>query len=137
MNFFSEHAQIHDVYFGDDFDFNAEPNLNYPVAFIEHISNDVNDKFINRTYNISLVDQINDNVNDIEDEIYSDMELIAVDFITWLRYQPEWTYTKRLSLRRIVNDTGDRVAGFDFQITLSFAMPLNECAIPKFQPTVS
>ncbi|MFT3912232.1 MAG: hypothetical protein QM737_22585 [Ferruginibacter sp.] len=137
MKFFQDHAQIHDTYYEDNFDFAAERHLNYPVSVIENIGSDVNDKFLSRTYNVTLVDRIDENIEGIEDEIYSDMEAIATDFITWVRYQMEWEYEKNINLVKVVDDGGDRVCGYSFQVTLKSIMPLKDCAIPTVNEIVS
>ncbi|MFT3908310.1 MAG: hypothetical protein QM737_02705 [Ferruginibacter sp.] len=134
MNFFWSHKQVHDVFYGDDFDFNAERQLNYPVAVIDYQNTSYNGKLKFHNYNVVLVDLIDDNIAGIEDDIYSDMEMIADDFRIWLQYQEGWSYDGRMTLNKIVNDGGDRFAGFEFQVSIQVASSMNLCAKPGLIP---
>ena len=44
IEFFNKHKQLHDVSYGDKFDFNANPNLTYPAINIEYVESNINVK---------------------------------------------------------------------------------------------
>lgn len=131
VGWLNSHAQLNSVYYEDDFDFNAERNINYPVCNIEYIESNLNNKAMNHSFKITLADLINDNIVGIEDEIYSDMLQVAEDFFTWLQNFEGFEASKSTNIQKFVNDTGDRTAGIVFRIILSVIRPQNTCSKPQ------
>ncbi len=130
MGFFESHAQIKTVKYENDFDFNSERNLTYPVANIDYLESNLSDKMISHYFLIQLADQTDNNVIGIDDEIVSDLQLVAEDFFTWLQYQKGFTFSKSTNIQKLLDDTHDRVSGITFRITLSVRRSQNECSIP-------
>ena len=130
IQFFTAHKQINDVKYCDDFDFAADRNLNFPVCNIEYMNSNIANRSINHIFKIVLGDLMNDNVEGIEDEIYSDMLLVAEDFFAWLGNHNDFSFNKTSSINKFVDDKGDRVAGIVFTVTLAVIRTQNICLIP-------
>lgn len=130
IDFFNAHKQIKDVKYCDDFDFAADRTLNYPVNNIEYLNSNISNRTINHAFKIVLGDLMNDNIDGIEDEIYSDMLLVAEDFFAWIANQEGFSFNKTSSINKFVDDKGDRVAGIVFTITLAVIRTQNICIIP-------
>ena len=128
--FFEQHKQIKAVKYEDDFNFNAERALEYPVCNIEYAESNLTNKKLAHTYKIILGDLVDVNIEGHEDEIYSDLMLIAEDFFAWLQYQEGFEFIKSSSIQKFSDDTSDRVSGFTFRITLSLIRTANICIIP-------
>ena len=54
--YFESHAQINSVYYCDDFDFNAERSIQYPVVNIEYLNSNINDKLMNHIFKVVIAD---------------------------------------------------------------------------------
>lgn len=130
VTFFENHAQINDVVFEDDFDFNAERSLTYPVVNIEWLGSNANGKLNTHSYQIVLSDLVDENIKGHEDEIYSDMMLIAEDLFAWLQEQEGFDFKSNVAIKKITDDGDDRTSGLSFTIQLSTIMSQNVCAIP-------
>ena len=130
IGFFESHAQVKSVKYEDDFDFNAERNLTYPVVNIEYIDSNIADKMTSHNFKVVLGDLADGNVEGLDDEIVSDMHLIAEDFFTWLQYQNGFSFTRTTNIQKFLDDTHDRVSGIVFRITLSVRRSQNECSTP-------
>ncbi|MBC7424973.1 MAG: hypothetical protein H7321_00445 [Bacteroidia bacterium] len=127
---FENHRQISSVYYSDDFDFNAERNINYPVSNIEWMESNVNGKKTTHTYKIILADLLDDNIKGHEDEIFSDMMLIAEDLFAWAQDEEGFEFSKSINIQKFVDDAGDRTAGITFRIQISTVRSQNVCASP-------
>lgn len=130
VNFLKAHAQLKHVSYGDKFDFQAFSNKNYPAANIEYLTSSNAQKQKTHFYNVMLVDLIDDEVEGIEDEITSDMDLIAEDFFTFLQYRKDFIFNPNVTIDKIQDDTADRVCGIKFRIGLTVSRGLNICSIP-------
>jgi hypothetical protein len=112
------------------FDFNAATNLNYPVANIQYLGNTPSNLYTNRNYRINLVDQQDDNVDNLDDEVISDMEEVAEDFMTWVYNQDEIVYNRQARIVPVKASTANKLVGIEITLTLSTLRPQNPCAIP-------
>lgn len=128
--FFNSHAQVNDLRFQDDFDFNAERNLLYPVVNVEWLGAAINNKMTNHNLKVTIGDLLN--INDPEQlhDIYSDSLLIAEDLFSFLQYEEGWTFSKSSTIQKFDDASGDRVAGVVFTITISVVRTQNTCATP-------
>jgi len=127
---FAEHAQINDVRYEDDFSFNAERNLSYPVTNIEFLDAAINNTYLNYNFKVSIGDMTDPNQPHQVDDVYSDSILVAEDFFAYLQREEGWVFNKSTSIQKFTDDTGDRVAGIVFRITLSVVRSQNTCATP-------
>lgn len=127
---FESHKQIRTTVYSDNFSFSAERNLTYPVANIEFLESNIKDKELIRSYKIVLGDLIHPEKLESEDEIVSDMELIAEDFFASLQNDADVFLIKSSSLQKFSDSNGDRVSGITFRVNISLIRSQNPCAIP-------
>lgn len=130
IGFFSGHAQTQSVYYMDDFDFNAERNIQYPVANIEYLNSTIANKQTNHSFKVVLADLCEPDNNEMEDAIHSDMLQVAEDFFTWLQNYEGFSFNKASSINKFTDNTGDRASGIVFTIALSVIRPQNRCWTP-------
>lgn len=127
---FENHAQINNVFYCDDFDFNAERNIQYPVANIEYVSSNISNKTINHVFKFVIGDLVKPDDTDMEDNVHSDALQIAEDFYTFLQNYEGFSFNKTSTINKFTDDTSDRAAGIVFTITLSVIRPQNRCSTP-------
>lgn len=130
IGYFSDHGQINDVKYEDDFDFAAEPELTYPVAHVQHVSSSSSGKMTTHNFQVTLADLTDQNIQGIEDEIYSDLLEIADEFGAWLYQQNDWSYDRVMSIQKFVEGHKDRTAGITFVVRLSVVRRNNPCQTP-------
>lgn len=128
--YFESHAQINSVYYCDDFDFNAERSIQYPVVNIEYLNSNINDKLMNHIFKVVIADITEADNTEMEDNIHSDSLMIAEDFYTYLQNQEGIIFTKTSSINKFTDDTADRASGIVFTVTLSVIRPQNRCNAP-------
>lgn len=130
-DFFNGHAQINSVYYCDDFDFNAERSIDYPVANIEYLNSNISNKTVNHNFKIVIADLTEPDNTDMEDTVHSDSLQIAEDFFTYLQnYEVGIFFNKTSTINKFTDDTGDRVSGIVFTVSLSLIRPMNRCNMP-------
>lgn len=128
---FKSHADINSTFYEDDFSFNAERKIIYPVSNIEYLESNINGKKNVHSYKLTLADLLDENITGHADEIYSDMMLIAQDFIAWASNADEWEFPKSTSIKKFVDDADDRTAGIVFTFQIETIMALKDCATPS------
>ncbi len=130
ISYFSSHAQVNSVIYGDNFKFAAERNLKYPVANIEWLESNVSGKTMNHTFRLILADKTNPNIDAIQDEISSDMLLIADDFMSYLQDTEGWSFIRSSQIVKLTDEYLDRIDGIKFRISLSTIRRQNICVTP-------
>jgi hypothetical protein len=130
ISYFEAHGQINQVVYADDFEFNAQRNLNYPVTNIEYVDATINNKFLNYTFKIVIGDRVVADDTNQQDNVHSDAILIAEDFFAYLQQEEGWTFNKSSSIQKFLDDSGDRVSGIVFRITLAVIRSQNTCQTP-------
>jgi hypothetical protein len=130
IDFFENHSQTNSIVYEDDFAFNAERNLIYPVSNIEYLESNISGKNNTHSYKIVLGDLIDANIKGQADEIQSDMMLIAEDFFSWAQDFEGFDFQKSVNIQKFVDDTDDSTAGLVFKIQLSTVRSQNTCATP-------
>lgn len=134
IDYFNSHRQVKDVFFVNEFDFNAKSQIDYTGYCVnikkENPSLDGNN--FSHNFQITIADRIDENHQEIEDRIHSDTEQIGCDFLFWL-HESEWNY---FNLRSVSvpftlfdDNTGDRVAGIIFHISIPVAYT-GSCGAP-------
>lgn len=129
MDWFSKHKQIQTVLNLDDYEFEAERDVTYPVANVEYISSGVSDKMNNRTFLIKLGDLAGSDAR-VQNEVISDMEQIADDFTSFCQDREGWVFRKNTTFDPFKDGGGDRVSGVTFSVVLGTVRPQNNCATP-------
>lgn len=129
-DYFNNHAVINSVFYEDDFDFNSERNILYPVSNIQYLNSNITNKTINHNYKIVLGDICRPDDSEMEDNIHSDSLQVAEDFFTYLQNYEGLIFNKSSTINKFVDDTGDRTSGIVFTITLSVIRTQNRCSTP-------
>lgn len=128
--FFENHGQINSIYYCDDFDFNAERSIDYPVTNIEYLNSTITDKTTNHNYKVVIGDLTKPDDTEMEDNVHSDCLQVAEDFYTYLYNYEGLIFNKTSTINKFTDDTGDRASGIVFTITLSVIRPQNWCSTP-------
>jgi len=131
--YFEAHALINSVFYCDDFDFNAERSINYPVSNIEYLNSSISDKVCKHNYKVVIADLTQADNTDMEDEVISDSLQVAEDFFTYLQNYEGFNFDKSSSINKFTDDTSDRATGIVFTIALSTIRPQNRCSTPTKQ----
>jgi disulfide oxidoreductase YuzD len=130
VDYLKSHAQINEVIYGSDFDYSAENELTYPIAGVEYIDANINDKMINYNFRVKLVDLHDPNIEGGDDEVVSDMLLVATDFMGWLQQQEGFDFVRNVNIQNVTDEYGDRTSGVRFRMTLSVVRPSTGCGAP-------
>jgi hypothetical protein len=131
-DFFKGHNQINTVTSGDDFDFNADNDIIYPVVNSEFLNQNISGDSISHQFEIIIADIYDANVSNGATEIYNDCNLIAVDFIDWLsnQYEEDYEINDSISIKKFTDGNVDRVGGCVFVVTFTQFREANSCIIP-------
>ena len=130
-DYFNSHGQINSVYYCDDWDFNSERSINYPVVNIEYLNSNISNRTINHNFKIVIGDITESDNTDMEDQVHSQSLQIAEDFYTYLQnYEVGIFFNKVSTLNKFTDDTGDRVSGIVFTVTISAIRSQNICDKP-------
>ena len=131
INFFETHAQVNKVLWMDEDDFIAQRENTYPIVNLEWLDTSLSGKFLEHRFRVLIGDLYNPNILGIEDEIYSDCVQIAGDFYSWAQENFDFIFSSTSNISKFTDDTGDRISGITFNVSLSVPNSWNECAIPK------
>ena len=129
-SFFESHSMINTVLFGDDWKLNSERKNIYPLVNIEYINSQFNNKFMSHNFRIVVCDLMDIGTDNQVDEIFSDSLQIADDFSSFIQEQEGIVWNRSGQINKLIDDTGDRVAGVYFNISLNVMRSMNECQIP-------
>ncbi|GAA4326301.1 hypothetical protein [Flaviaesturariibacter amylovorans] len=130
ITYLTNHGQVNEVVWADDFEFSAERNLSYPVVNIEFLEATVSGKMLGYSFKVTIGDMVAADQVDLQTEVISDNLLIAEDFLTYLQYAEGWEFNRSTSLVPFRDDTGDRVSGVVFRFVLNVVRSQKECATP-------
>lgn len=132
IEFFNNHIQINTVIYSDDFDFAAYPNLVYGVVHLKTVDSIIKGSEIIHRFKLMVADIENPNNENSENEIYSDCELIADDFLTFFGdddYE-DFLMDTDSTFQRFSESGTDRTAGIVFTCSVRQTRDINPCAIP-------
>ncbi|TWR26896.1 hypothetical protein FPZ42_07630 [Mucilaginibacter achroorhodeus] len=130
-SFFLQHHQINTVKCSDEFDFNADSKIVYPVAHCEYITQNINGNSIAHQFEIIIADLFDPKINDAALEIYNDCNLIATDFIDWFANQTDdFEINENITVQKFTDGNVDKVGGCVFVATFTQFREANKCIIP-------
>jgi len=109
---------INTVLIGSNEDFNAVPDVIYPVCNLQFLSENKRGNLLNTQFEIVIADLLND-TSDNELDIYSDANQIASDAISYFSNQEEYDISDSISLQKFSNGTVDNTSGVLFIIQFS------------------
>lgn len=130
LSWFNNHAMINSVIYCDDWDFNAERNILYPVVNIEFLSSSITGKQQDYNFKIVIADITKPDDTTQEDNVHSDALQIAEDFFAYAANTEGFFFNQTSRLNKFTDDNGDRTSGIVFTITLSSIRPINLCNTP-------
>lgn len=135
-DFFEAHAQINTTLNGDEFNFNADSDIVYPVAHSEYKRQSTTSTNIATQFLITIGDIFDSNINNAEVDIWSDTNQIAMDFIDYLSNQDgDFIIVENVAVEPFKNGNVDRIAGVSFTITFNQWREANDCIIPTIVKT--
>lgn len=128
-NFYETHAQINTIKSGNQFNFNAKSDIVYPVAHVEFIVQ------IGKSYQflITIADKFDPNIEESEEDIYSDCNEIADDTLAHFanEIQADYEINESPVIEKFNNGHTDKISGCTFMLTFTETNVLNACLIPK------
>lgn len=124
------HNQINTIYFGDVWEFLAQPNNVYPSMFYSCTGSQINGKELTMNFSLFFLDrQLIDETN--ETEVLSDQLLICQDIIAMMKHpNMSWLLGEAVTLEFFTENEKDYLAGIKADITLVYPMLMNRCQIP-------
>jgi hypothetical protein len=130
-DFLNKHNLINTVLVGDQYDFNAVPDVVYPVGNIEYVRQNIQPTITSDSFEITVADLFDPNVQKSEYRIYSDCNQIADDLVTYFgnQYDVDYEINERVSIEKFSSNV-DRTAGCVFVISFDQFRSSNACIIP-------
>lgn len=124
------HNQINTIYFGDVWEFLAQPDNVYPSMFYSCTGSQINGKELTMNFSLFFLDrQLIDETN--ETEVLSDQLLICQDIIAMMKHpNMSWLLGEGVTLEFFTENEKDYLAGIKADITLIYPMLMNRCQIP-------
>ena len=124
------HDQINTVYFGDVWEFLAQPDNVYPAMFYALTGSSIQAKSIALNFSLFFLDrQLQDESN--ETEVLSDQLLICQDIIAMLRNPKfDMEIDDSITLDFFTENEKDYLSGVKADIVVNFPMFNDRCQIP-------
>ena len=132
IDFYENHIQVNTVVYADDFDFAAYSHILYKVVHIQPVNSIIKGYEILHLFKIMIADMQDPNLQSSEDDIFSDCELIANDFLTFFGdddYEDFLMDTDTIYQRFSESGT-DRTSGVVFTAKVRQTREINPCTIP-------
>lgn len=131
-DFASNHLQIHQFGYGEEFEQQAVEGINYPLLWVVALPSPLNGVDYDRTYRIILADRVRKDESD-EIEVESDTELLLLDTISYI-----WKYGQQnqmdlqdgITTNPFWEKWSDEVTGHYADITIRDYFDYNSCALP-------
>jgi len=127
---FSNHPEINSVTKYDVKDYIGARDKVYMNANIRYVDGQVQGKYINHNFMVTLADRLTP-TGDNELDILSSTQLIAEDVFTQLAASFDYSFQKNVNLVTFTEADGDRIAGIYFQINIQILRGQNQCIIPN------
>lgn len=123
------HGQINSFTQGNLYDFDASTVINYPTLFLEVRPSSIHDQFIDYICNLTLADLVNPDI-DNQLEVQSDMLSVLSDILFLLRDSYDLDPVFPVQPSPFAEYKGDRVSGWNANITLSIPRTFGWCDAP-------
>jgi hypothetical protein len=130
--FFNLHNQINTVLVGNEYDFNANSDVVYPVVNIEYVIQNIQPDTIIHQFEITIADLFDPNLPKSELFIYSTTATIADDCVTYFGNLDDIDFeiNENVSVQKFSNGNVDLTAGCVFVLTFSQFRDANDCILP-------
>jgi|GEM_PF-5214602 len=126
INYFNSIEQVTQVLHDDEFEFNANRELNYGfVVNLEKSDPFEQTKFMYYPYVITIADLYNQNYPEMKDDIQNDALLIAKDFVRWVKNVENGILGNLISnvtYNYFTDSNDDRIAGVVFNVSIPVAL---------------
>lgn len=137
------HDQINDFRFGDNWEFTANGDLNYPFCGVEQTQGTINRTERLQTFNfhITLADRVlvAENTDGNEQEVISDMSSVAADLLAMLMYYENdgdvFMVSENNPVQSFTEGLEDMVAGVVMDIGISVEFISDRCQAPATDVT--
>lgn len=134
--FFGSHLQINTTLFGNDYDFNGNENITYPVANIRYLDSSTNNTSIIDRFEFTIADLQNREDDNAEFEIVNDTTLIAYDLINYLndeRFAFQFQVSNVTTINPFSEKNTDITAGVNFAVNFTQQRIINPCNVPVIE----
>ncbi len=129
--FFNSHNLINTTKSGNQFNFNCLSRVVYPIAHIEYLRQSTTPGDIAQSYLVTIADILDPNLEDSEEDIYSDTAEICQDALAYFGNQDiGYTINETVQVEKFNNGLKDKVAGSTFVLTFYETREANICIIP-------
>lgn len=129
--FYESHIQINTVTSGNQFNFNADSDIIYPIAHIEFINQNTNGT--NKAYNflVTIADIYDPKLDTSEEDIFSDSNLVADDTLDYFSNREDgYIINEQAVIQKFDNGHIDKLRGSVFTLTFNEWREANDCIIP-------
>jgi len=125
------HNQINTIYFGDVWEFLAQPDNVYPAMFYSLTGSQISGKNLAMDFSLFFLDrQLQDESN--ETDVLSDQLLIGQDIFAMMRYPKfDWKLEEDVSIEFFTENEKDFLAGVKLDITINYPMMTDRCQVPS------
>jgi hypothetical protein len=124
------HNQINTIYFGDIWEFLAQPDNVYPAMFFSLTGSSIAGNNLAMDFSLFFLDrQLQDETN--ETDVLSDQLLIGQDIYSMMRYPKfDWKLEENVAIDFFTENEKDYLAGVKLDITINYPMLTDRCVIP-------
>lgn len=125
------HNQINTIYFGDIWEFLAQPDNVYPAMFFSLTGSSIAGKNLAMDFSLFFLDrQLQDETN--ETDVLSDQLLIGQDIYSMMRYPKfDWKLEENVAIEFFTENEKDYLAGVKLDITINYPMLTDRCQVPS------
>lgn len=125
------HNQINTIYFGDIWEFLAQPDNVYPAMFFSLTGSSIAGKNLAMDFSLFFLDrQLQDETN--ETDVLSDQLLIGQDVYSMMRYPKfDWKLEENVAIDFFTENEKDYLAGVKLDITINYPMMTDRCQVPS------
>ena len=131
------HYQVNTFGIGDVWEVATSGTVQYPMVWAVPQDGQLSNKVYNSNWTLIFMDLVHKDEHD-ENEVMSDMEQVALDYIAQLQ-KPEYGFDFKadgISFKRFTERFDDEVTGVAIDITIRVPFIFNRCAIPASVITV-
>lgn len=124
------HYQINSVYFGDVWEFLAQPDNTYPAMFYSLTGASITERNLDMNFSFFFLDRQLQN-EDNENEVLSDQLLIAQDVYAMMKSPKfSWEIGTSATLEFFTENEKDYLAGVKMDLTITYPFLSDRCQIP-------
>jgi hypothetical protein len=125
------HYQINSVYFGDVWEFLAQPDNTYPAMFYSLTGASITERNLDMSFSFFFLDRQLQN-EDNENEVLSDQLLIAQDIYAMMKSPKfSWEMGTSATLKFFTENEKDYLAGVKMELTITYPFLADRCQVPN------